>query len=34
MCKLLGKLGGGNSKAIPPRRHALNPAFSFDLPRK
>lgn len=34
MRKLLGKLGGGNLKAIPPRRHAVLALFSHSLPRR
>lgn len=33
MRKFLGKLGGGNSRATPPRRHAIIAVFSYDLPR-
>ena len=33
MRKFLGKLGGGNSGATPPRRHAVTTAFSSFLPR-
>jgi hypothetical protein len=33
MRKFLGKLGGGNSEATPPRRHALSAFFSHVLPR-